>query len=134
MKKFWYRLRVYLIGVLLGIGLVYVFFQERTSVLTSWTPNNRVKQEVEYKGLLQDSTWKCYTFCLGVEDEAAFFQTADVVFSESNPQSNPKEYLIHFTQGKQEHVKATVLVGDSTATLSTMVGMDFSLDCECGGK
>ena len=129
--KFWYRLRVYLLGVGLGVGLVFVFFKDRTSVLSSWTPNQRILQELQQKDMLSLPRWKCYTYCWGVDREASFFSDGDVQFSESKPQANPREYKVYFDINEEKHVSMTFHVLDSTVRIVKAQTLDFTSSCSC---
>ncbi|MFT5337186.1 MAG: hypothetical protein ACI9YL_001188 [Luteibaculaceae bacterium] len=129
--KFWYRLRVYLVGVGIGIVLVFFFFKDRTSVLTSWTPNNRIMLELVEKKVMDNPAWKCFNFCLEVDDVNAFYSTGDVRFSESQTKINPRVYKVLFSKSDNHHVEMEFVMRDSTVDLTAMKALDFQVECDC---
>jgi len=115
--KFLKRLRTYLIGVLLGVILVILFFKDRVSVLTSWLPANRVKIELVEANLTIDSLVKAQTACLNwtTEDWKRQFLNCDVNFSDSEVQQQPRRYILEFENDTL--LKLEVSIQDTTAVV-----------------
>jgi hypothetical protein len=86
---FWRRLRIYLLGVGLGLLIVYVFFKDRD--LSGWTPQGRVLTAIDSSTVSISERALCQLNCLGIEGEAwrEVHASAEVNFSESNTQKKP---------------------------------------------
>lgn len=89
--KFWKRLRVYLIGVGLGVGLSYYIFGTRGC---NWTPSNRVKRSIFSNPIYTSKEINCRLQCIGVDSAAVYeyINNADIDFSLSKTQADPKVY------------------------------------------
>lgn len=86
---FWRRFRTYLVGVGLGLVIVYVIFGDRE--LNTWTPEKRIMTAIDSSDVTISDRAACQLKCLGVEDRkwVEVQQAATVNFSESNPQKEP---------------------------------------------
>lgn len=86
---FWRRLRIYLVGVGLGLLIVYVFFKDRD--LSGWTPQGRVLTAIDSSAVSISERALCQLHCLGIEGEdwREVHALAEVNFSESNTQKKP---------------------------------------------
>lgn len=86
---FWKRLRTYLIGVGLGLLIVYFIFGDRD--LNSWTPQSRILTAIDSSELSISERAKCQLACLKMQDEdwKKVQQEAKVNFSESNTKKKP---------------------------------------------
>lgn len=83
------RLRTYLIGVGLGLVIVYVIFGDRE--LNTWTPEKRIMTAIDSSTVSVSSRAACQLQCLELENKAwvAIQQQAAVNFSESDTQKEP---------------------------------------------
>jgi len=86
---FWRRFRLYLLGVGLGLLLVFIFFGERD--WTAWTPQGRVLLAIDSSAQSYSSRVRCQLQCLELDsvDLASIQDLATVDFSESSPQKKP---------------------------------------------
>lgn len=89
--NFWKRVRVYLVGV--GIGLIfsiYIFWNRGCS----WTPTNRVKRTVFSGYVYTSDSLKCVLDCAQTDSLEVynFINDADIDFSLSETQADPKVY------------------------------------------
>jgi hypothetical protein len=116
------RLSRYLIGV--GIGTLAVFLMFPNYNWLSWTPQNRVLQEIVDKGLSIDSAFICNPGQSGITlSENHIIENGEVNFELSNTKSSPRIYWITF-----ESCETSVEIGDSTAKI---VGISSLSSCQC---
>jgi hypothetical protein len=119
--NFFQRLKRYLFGVLLGIALSIFFFQDRTSLLTSWLPANRVKTMIIEIPWQNDSTQMCLLRCIKTNeaDLKTAIDAGDVLFDESQVKSEPKTYVVKTDLGKSNFI-----IKDSLVVFDKHVGCD----------
>ncbi len=86
---FWRRLRTYLVGVGLGLVIVYVMFGDRE--LNTWTPEKRIMTAIDSSSVTISTRAACQLKCLGLENRkwVELQQRASVNFSASNTQKTP---------------------------------------------
>jgi len=86
---FWRRLRTYLIGVGLGLLIVYVFFNDRD--LSGWTPQGRVLTAIDSSDVTISTRAMCQFKCYNISSEnwRELQVETSVNFSESNVQKKP---------------------------------------------
>ncbi len=86
---FWRRFRTYLVGVGLGLLIVYVMFGDRE--LNTWTPEKRIMTTIDSSAISISARAECQLKCLGLENRkwVEIQQASNVDFSESNPQKKP---------------------------------------------
>lgn len=86
---FWRRFSTYLVGVGLGLVIVYVMFGDRE--LNTWTPEKRIMTTIDSSAVSISERAQCQLKCLGLEDRkwVEIQQASEIVFSESSPQKKP---------------------------------------------
>lgn len=87
--SFWRRFRTYLVGVGLGLVLVYVFFGDRD--FYSWTPEGRVLLAIDSSQSSLSNLAICQLACLEINEDSLqrLMDDATVDFSESETQKDP---------------------------------------------
>ena len=120
--NFTQRLTRYLIGV--GIGTLAVFLMFPNYNWLSWTPGNRVLQEIVQKKWSVDTSLICQPMQNGlVLSSNIILEKGEVNFELSNTKSIPRNYCITF-----ENCELSVDVGDS---LAKIVGISSLSSCKC---
>lgn len=122
------RVRVYLIGVGLGLIASFIIFNNRGC---EWMPGNRVMMLIE-ESLIQVSDFKaCQMECYGITKNDVFnlIQNGEVSFSESQTSGDVKDYIV----SDDEH-KMTFQINmiDSVASITRFHG--FEQECGCAGR
>jgi len=86
---FWRRLRTYLIGVGLGLLIVYLIFGDRE--LNSWTPQKRILTAIDSSDVTISERAICQLTCLKMNkaDWEKVQHNASVNFSESSTKKKP---------------------------------------------
>jgi len=86
---FWRRLRTYLVGVGLGLIMVYVIFGDRE--LNTWTPQKRILTAIDSSDVTISERAICQLACLDFADTTwkEIQRMAEVNFSESNTDKKP---------------------------------------------
>ncbi len=129
---FFRRLRTYMIGFLLGVLLVMLFFRERVSLLTAWMPNERVLLRLQLTDAQIAPQALCQLNCLQL-DTAEVRRTREsgkVKFAESDTRSEPKVYRLDRRIG--EHlVRMSFAADDSSNTLIDVQRPHSPVDCSC---
>lgn len=95
MNTFWRRFRTYLIGVGLGLLLVYIFFGDRD--LGFWTPEGRVLTAIDSSEISLSDKVICQLTCLSLEEQdwKELVSVANVDFSNSATRKKPcPEYIL----------------------------------------
>lgn len=104
----WRRIRVYFVGVLLGILVTWMMLLRDRNLddYLKWTPNNRVLAEFRTDSAFVpvDAFW-CELKCKGFTslDYKGLLEEGKVLFSESITQDYPRMYRIEF-ETKEELV------------------------------
>lgn len=88
------RLMRYLIGIMIGLILVFVFFGKRSC--TDWMPNQRVLHSLSSQDMVISAKGRCEMNCLSLTDTdlVHLIKSGNVDFSESSTRNNPKVYKI----------------------------------------
>lgn len=134
--KFQQRLNRYLIGVALGLVLVMLMFNGRNWL--GWLPQNQVRGRIEAADLSWTEKCQCQLICMGysVEDVKAFAIDADVIFSESQRDNDPKEYQLEWIdQGQRSRMRFQFLpLGESINPPVKVIEVDLpnmeACDCD----
>ena len=119
------RLRVYLVGVLMGLIASYFMLGPRSC---EWLPGNRVKSFIaENQIRISDSTLcRMECFGLGKEDVYNLLNYGEVSFSESQTSGFRKEYVVQY-----DELKVSFLV-DMTDSLSEVIQFHgYDTRCAC---
>jgi hypothetical protein len=96
------RLMRYLIGIMIGLILVFVFFGKRSC--TDWMPNQRVLETLSSQDLIISARGRCEMNCLNLSDTdlVHLIKSGDVNFSESSTRTSPKVYKIEANRPEDE--------------------------------
>ena len=120
------RLSKYLLGVLIGLGLTWVLFEQRGC---SWLPNNVIKDDIYKKGVVLTEDVACKMQCNEIDYKSVkeVIASGDVNYSESGPRENPRWYQIE-SEGIVQSI--IVVLTDTTSTI-TDVNLLKNKDCDC---
>jgi len=79
------RLRLFILGILLGSGVVWAFLIKGRT-FPAWTPKGRILESLQQQPVKISTNAKCLLGCLKIsnDDVLEILRTADVNFSESN--------------------------------------------------
>lgn len=118
----------FLIGVFIGFGLVYMFFNDKLNVLSDWTPKNRVKARITESYYVPNPKSDCLIDCVSSSWDSLMNDVKgfDVDFSRSKTKGETKEY--HLITNEQAEGYFRFAVRDSSVWL---VGLKTDVDCEC---
>tara|TARA_R110001592_G_scaffold307299_2_gene580663 strand:- start:177672 stop:178055 length:384 start_codon:yes stop_codon:yes gene_type:complete len=111
------RVGLYFVGILLGVLMVFVFFGERTSVLSAWLPQPRMRTEILEK-TKQEAFPDCFAESKLGEDYVgfvSFINDAHIDFSTMKRENESRIYNVHQSKGSDNFL--TVELTDSTCTL-----------------
>ena len=95
------RLRIYGFGLVLGTIMAWALFLRgrNTKNYTSWTPNNRILEEIRLDPTLQtnDVFW-CEINCLGFSsiEYEALLNDGNVLFDEGQVKTWPRTYVVEY--------------------------------------
>lgn len=119
------RLSKYLMGVLIGLGITFIMFNERGCM--DWLPKNQIQKDIAQRGIVPSDESACLLECYGltVSDLADLARLGDVNISESDPRGNPRKYKI---EGESNIISAVYVLTDSS---STVVDISFAETKEC---
>lgn len=124
------RFTRYLIGVMIGLGLVFVFFGQRSC--TDWMPNDRVLFRLSETEMIITKKARCELNCQGMdtEDLLHLLRTGNVDFSESETRSTPIIYRVDAVHADKGEYRMSFEARDSTSTLIE-VKLDGAGECGC---
>ena len=130
--KFARRLKLYLIGVLMGCVLVVFFFNDRLSVLTSWLTNNRVLLRLEMTTNEISASADCMMKCAQLDTThlEELYRDGDVNFELSQTRQDPKIYVVDIRL-KDRLSRFEFAAADSTARLQNVIFPNGDLSCDC---
>lgn len=128
---FWRRLRTYLVGVGLGLLLVYVIFGDRD--LSFWTPQGRVLTAIDSSEQSLSEKAICQMACLNITkaDILEIQKTASVDFSESETQKKPcPAYRIYAKLEESDYVLIWQ-VCENQEKVKLLSIQSLAKDCSC---
>ena len=128
---FWRRFRTYLIGVGLGLLIVYVIFGDRE--LNTWTPEKRIMTTIDSSTVSISLRAECQLKCLGLEDKkwVEIQQASDINFSESNAQKKPCP--VYRLENKSETAEFTMMweVCENEERVELLSMTEKGKNCDC---
>ncbi len=112
------RFRIYGFGVLLGLVMAWGLFLRgrNTKNYTSWTPNNRILEEIRLDSTLETSDWFwCEMKCLGFSsiEYEALINDGNVNFNNGQVKTWPRTYEVEY---ETEDKGTLVIVFSKTET------------------
>lgn len=124
--RFSRRLQLYLLGFGIGCIFVVAIFNERLSVLTSWLPGNRVKWSISHSTWTISSVASCQLNYLNLDTAwlRMAIEESDVAFRKSDTQSNPKVYILNYSEANKDF-QISIAVADSSSEF-LQVEQEFS--------
>ena len=129
--KFRQRLMRYLVGVFIGLLFVVFFFGDRNWL--GWTPDQKILYHIrETKQALPDQV-KCQLECYDFKsaDIDSLFVHGDVLLSESNTKSMPRNYIIVSPKNFEPQMRVEVSSGEFEAYVLDVAGKEEMRKCPC---
>lgn len=125
------RFKRYLLGVGLGIILVFFFFGNRGDSIKGWLPNERVMKRLRETHLQLPDSLKCRLQCANLDSASVknLFEEGNVRFRRSETKQEPKIYRVDFEQHTPP-VQLTFSCDDSTSTIIRIEGLGLSCICD----
>ena len=120
----------YMIGVMIGLGLVFVFFGQRSC--TDWMPNKRVLLRLSETEMIITKKARCEMDCQGLdtEDLLHLLKTGNIDFSDSDTHSTPLIYRVDAEHANKGSYRMSFEARDSTSTLIE-VKLQGAQPCRC---
>ena len=135
--NFTQRLIRYLLGMGIGLALVFMIFGPRGC--GKWLPGNQVKKWIRENSAnieVAPST-SCQMKCQGLELDDILYcisdkGDSDIIFEESQTKGYPKTYIIQASRGDSIDYKfGFILKKDSSSVVSMAQRLDKTFDCFC---
>ncbi len=126
------RLRMFMVGIVLGLVLVVFLFNDRMDSLTGWLPNSRVLLRLQLTEAAFTPEALCLLTCHGLDTShvRTVKYQGDVRFKYSDTHSEPKRYRVDHRFG--EHLVRMTFDADSVASTLTQVERpNAPIDCAC---
>lgn len=131
------RLIRYLVGMGIGLALVFMIFGPRGC--GKWLPGNQVKKRIREKNANIEISplANCQMKCQGLLLEDIFSTVSeegdgDVLFSESQTKGYPKTYIIQSNRGDSVEFKfGFTLREDSSSIVASAQRVDKLIECDC---
>jgi hypothetical protein len=110
-----------MIGMVLGLLLVFFFFHERLHLLTDWLPGNRVLLRLQLTDALFTPQALCQLECMGLDtaDVRTLKHEGEVRFKYSDTHSEPMRYCVDHRFG--DHLVRMTFDADSIASTLSQV-------------
>lgn len=127
------RLTLYLFGFLIGLAVVFVFFGDRLNFFTDWFPNNRVLAVLREDQIEFSAKANCQMECLGLDREIMeqLLDHGEVDFKASNPQAEPRFYVIDIENTDDRLYRFSFETFETTSEVIQVEPVDFEMSCEC---
>ena len=99
--KFWKRLRLYLIGLTLGVLIMYFFYKDKP--LDAWLPKERIKIHLTEVPVGFTKLARCQRECYALSDRTVLdmIQDAEIFFDESQTHRKPCPIYLFRTDYKR---------------------------------
>lgn len=124
------RIRIYLLGVLLGVGISYFYFGANGDRdLDVWTPNSRILEEIRNCELNYSQNVHCLFSCDSMIKNQFNYSLleGDVDIGASNHRSMPEEYIIY---SEDDILKIKIQKTESVAYVSS-IETELDKKCNC---
>lgn len=125
------RIKLYLIGVLLGSILVYGLFHNR---IPSWLPETIIKEELREWPLEFTRHANCRMKCRGISKEeiAMILVDGDVNFGKSEVRGKPcPTYAIEGDTEDGQFIRIVFAKCDSSTRIVTAIDLGAKHNCDC---
>lgn len=122
----------YIIGIILGIFVVKLFFKDRN--LPNMWPEGRVKEVISSSQWITVSESNCFKECYQLNDSAivAFVKNGNVRFGISKPRRTPLPVYIIDGKIDERSIRMHIESGDTTSTLFGIEDLpDTKIKTEC---
>jgi hypothetical protein len=125
------RLRTYLVGVGLGLLMVYVFFGDRD--LSSWTPEGRILTTIDSSAMVFSERAICQMNCLQLSDSTIYKiqESAEVNFSESSTRREPCPVYKLESNWEEENYKLIWEVCENAEEVTLISILKEEKKCSC---
>lgn len=125
-SSIWKRIRIYLVGVLIGSLVSFAFFKGRGC--DAWMPSNRVTEMLNQNAIITNDTILCKmkNNKITIADIQRLVVNGDVNFAESKTKGNPQIYVLEGENVVGEKYKAyfeTSKTNHDHDTISYLVGL-----------
>ena len=131
------RFRIYGFGLLLGCIMAWALFLRgrNTKNYTSWTPNNRILEEIRLDStLIPSQVFWCELNCLGFSsiEYEELLNDGNVLFDESQVKKWPRSYIVEF----ETEEKGTLTVSYSKTesrhySVLSVAKVGETIKCDC---
>lgn len=127
------RIKLFFIGMLLGTGVVILFFGDKLNLFTSWMPNDRVLLRLQQTELQMTPTAKCQLDCFNISRQEIddLINEGNVNFSESKTQQEPLKYYVEHSNENLGHYFLVFEAADSTSTIIKAGLHNSHKSCDC---
>jgi len=128
---FFRRLKLYAIGVGLGLVLTYGFFHDR---YPTWLPGSRVLEEINRTEVSYSQKAICLMKCGNISEEGVreILKDGDVDFSASETRAKPcPSYIIEGETKEGQSLRVIIVKCDSTTTVLEASDFGRKYECSC---
>lgn len=117
------RLKLFSIGVGIGIILSIFFFYNKGDAITGWLPEERVLKRLRETERKTTEPAKCQMKCLDITNAQvdSMLTDGDVDFGESDPQAEPKKYVVRSSDEPVSLQLRFEVEGETHSILEVMV-------------